>query len=667
MAFFNKKKKEQELATEGDSSKIATMVKQLYQRAYDAKSSEHERWDRNMKAYTGELFLKNLPDYKVQEISNYMFSTVETIKPIMLSENPKVLVLPNYQNQYEKSENVQHAIDYEWQREKMFGKLVSAITSGLIYGNLISAITWDANDMNGLGNVKYTNISVWNFFPDPMATCIEDCEYVIYAVYKSVGEIIKAFPDKAEELKNNIVTPSDTYLNYGKDTSYARNQILCLECYLRDWSTEVTEEEQEDGSTKQMTKLKYPNGRHILIAGDVVLVDEQSIYKGNDFPYRMWKCYEIPGKFWAFGEVDQIISPQESIANITNDVIENIGLTSNPVWIVDKNSGIEKNSLTNRKGLVVRKNPGTDVHREPGQSLPAYITNIVEMLKKDIEVISGVHDVTRGERPTGITAGVAIQALNESAQSRIKLKVQNLEDYLASVGSLWHKLISQFWVTPRMIRVTGGKYSASSTSGVFTKPQDEEGIEFTEISKDDVDGDFDIFIVGGSTMPVNKTSRLQQLIQIAQTAGEDGKPMIDRQTMLENADIPNVSEILQRFDAVNQNELMLQQQQTQQQFDMGMQKDMINQQMSLQGEQAKLQSEVGGQDSTEQPVQDDGEQQALMQVIRTLLTMNPEKVMELAKQSPEVEQALQMMQEMSPEQIKMIMSQQPNIGTGEGV
>jgi hypothetical protein len=656
MGLFSSKKKEEsaESKQEGEQKILAQTVQRLYKQAYDAKATEHERWSRNMDAYTGELFKKKLPDYKAQEISNFMFSTVETIKPIMLANNPKILALPNQQQFYDKSEDVQHLLDYEWMREKMFNKLMTGITSGLIFGNLISATIWDANDENGLGNTKYINIPVWNFFPDPMATNVDDCEYGIYAIYKSVGEVIKAFPEKAEELKKSVTMPQDEYLAYGKDIANARNQILCLECYMRDWSTEVSSEEKEDGTIEETTKLKYPNGRHILVAGDVVLIDEGNPYEDGKFPYDMWKCYELPGKFWAYGVLDQIVSPQEYISNITNDVIENIGLNSNPVWILDKNSGVEKGSLTNRKGLVVRKNPGTEIRRDAPPPIPAYIQNVIDMLKRDMEIISGVHDVTRGERPTGITAGIAIQSLNEQAQGRIKLKVQNLEQYLGSVGAKFLRRAQQFWVTSRTVRITGGQYSVTSSSNdVIGQPIGEQKFDFKELNKDQIDGDFDIIVVGGSTMPVNKTARLQQLVQMAQTMAEDGKPMIDRKTLLENADIPNVSEIVQYFEQLKQQEMAIAEQQRQQQLNDEM---ALKKQEALQGGQTGLESVVEGQDSAEQP---DQEKQAMMQVFRMLLQMNPKEVTELAKENPKIMEALEMLKQMPEEQINMIMSQQP--------
>jgi hypothetical protein len=279
-------------------------------------------------------------------------------------------------------------------------------------------------------------------------------------------------------------------------------------------------EDEETGEEVEI--LKYPKGRKVCIAGDVLLYDGENEYKDGKFPFAILKCYDIPGEFWGMGEVQQIMAPTNTVNVLTNSLVETAELTSNPIWILDKNSGVTKGSLTNRKGLVVRKNPGTEVKRDAPPTMPAYIQNVIDNMKQDIENISGVFDVTRGEKPTGITAAAAIQALNEQAQGRIKLKVQNLEQFLSEVGGLWLSRIQQFWASARIIRVMQDDYKPS----------------FTTLSGDEVDGDFYIIIAAGSTMPVNKTSKLQQMIQLAQTQAEDGLPLVDRQTVLENADMP---------------------------------------------------------------------------------------------------------------------------------
>jgi hypothetical protein len=486
-----------------------------------------------------------------------------------------------------------------------------------------------------------------------MATSIDDAEYCGYAVYKHVGEVTKVFPSKAEELKRATAMPTDNYLNYGKelDNSSANSYVLYIEMYMRDYGI-VEEEIEEDGEKKTLHKMKYPKGRFITIAGDVLLEDRENPYDDGKFPIVLWKCYDVPGQFWGMGEVEQIISPQQYHSNLMNNILDTARLTANSPWILDKNSGVEKNSLTNRHGLVIRKNPGTEIRREQPASLPAYIQNIVEKLEKHIEMIPGVYDVTRGERPSGITAGVAIQALNESAQGRIKLKVQALEQMLSEAGALWISRIQQFWITKRSIRTLAKDYTPT----------------YGEFDKDDIDGDYDIVILAGSTMPVNKTAKLQQLVQMAQTMAEDGLPVVDRKTILENADLPNIDEILERFEMLKQQQAQQAQAEQQAQLEQQMQQQQVAQEQQVQNDEANHQRElemkqVEHQMNMEQTAQEgameepqtpqlDEQQTAFLEIVKFIVSASAEELQLAMSENPEVAQIVELIQNLDPTQLQ---------------
>ncbi len=74
--------------------KLVEWVYSKFKQAYVAKAPLMDKWKEYMSAYKGTYFQnKNLPDYKSNEISNHVFSTIETIRPIMTDNNPKFLAV----------------------------------------------------------------------------------------------------------------------------------------------------------------------------------------------------------------------------------------------------------------------------------------------------------------------------------------------------------------------------------------------------------------------------------------------------------------------------------------------------------------------------------------------------------------------------------------------
>ena len=221
--------------------------------------------------------------------------------------------------------------------------------------------------------------------------------------------------------------------------------------WSRDYTTIESEEEGESGTKK--VSQKYPTGRVTVVAPElnILFKDEPSPYQSGRFPFFLFKDIDVPFQFWGEGDVRWLLSPQNAINDLSNQIIDNAKHTANAVWVIDKNSGIPLNTLVNRPGLVIRKNPGTTVERQSPSSMPMYVSEKVNSLKTDIEIISGIHDVSRGQTPTGIESGSAIMALQEAAQTRIRLKIQIMECALGELGTEWFERIKQFWKFNRLI------------------------------------------------------------------------------------------------------------------------------------------------------------------------------------------------------------------------
>lgn len=607
--FRRKERDEKNLKNEDKDVELVNLIQLKYRQAYSNMGTKHEQWEKNHQAYTGELFDNEMPSYKSNEISNLVFSTIETVKPIMLSGYPKISVTPKEEADFHKAKINQCAIDYDWRKSNMMEKLLEVVHNQLVYGTGITGLFWNQSLNKGLGDTEPITISPFNLYPDPNATNIDNADYIIYAINKSVGEVIKAYPEKAEELKDQVNNNTDRFIDFGKEQNNTNkaSSVLYLECYMRDYAVETEIEDELDSEDKptgnkfEVKKLKYPNGRRVIVAGDVLLSDGENPYEDDGkFPFEILKCYPQPNSFWGMSEVEQIISPQQHMTNIMNSVIENAMLMGNPIWILDKNCGVEKNTLTNRNGLVIRKNPGTEIKRDAPTPLPAYIQNTISDLKYDIERVSGIYDSVRGEKPTGVSSAVAIQALNEQAQGRIKLKVMLLEMFISRLGIKWLSRIHQFWETKRAIKVVGEPFmedqqqlnQESMKGDVPMTSPDGKPMSFVYADKEDLRGDFDLDVFAGSTMFANKSAKLQLLIQLAQTTAEDGLPMVDRKTILEFAEIMNAEEVLLRFESAKKAQQESQSQQASQQQEMVAQQQQAKAQADIQKEQLKQESQA---------------------------------------------------------------------------
>lgn len=535
MADQKEKYNEALLASEWDRRFKESMVVQ---------SEYTQRWQYYIDAYFGDYFKNDsLPDYKSNLVSNYIFSIVETIRPIMLDNDPKFQSIPRHPQGMSFSNDLQSILSYEWDREGMNTKLYRELITKLVLGTVVWFVPWNKEDKN----VNAIPISPFNIFPDPLATSVEDAEYIIYASYKHVGRLKRLFPHRAKDLIGGAIQYSELVHDNDKD-SRIDNQVLVLEVYSRDYDSL---EEVDSNVT-----LKYPRGRVLTICPDLnlVLSDRHNPYRDGKFPFVLDKDYDVPGKFWGEGEIQQLISPQKYMNELNNAILDNAKMTANMPWIVDNNAGIPKGSITSRPGLVIRKNPGTDVKREQPPSMPGYVINALETYKEDIQQISGIFDTLKGQNATGVYTAQGILALQEAGQARIRLKVKVMEEALGKLGQLWYSRIQQFWRDERFIQIArhDGEY------------------DLKKVRLEGLKNDYDIKILAGSTMPVNRGAMLDLMIRLAQTQMPDGTTLVDREAVVEYLP-PEVKSALLKRMKEGQNQVQQQMAELQQALQMLMQ------------------------------------------------------------------------------------------------
>ena len=548
--------------------KLAEWVHTKFKQAYVAKAPLMKKWQDYMSAYDGSYFVNDSrPDYKSNQVTNLVFSTIESIRPIMTDNNPKFIAVPTNPQGMEFSNDVQMALDYEWDREKMPTKLPAQLIPMLVYGTAVWFVQWDGKE-GEYGNIKIKEVDPFNIFPDPLAENVDNAEYIVYATYKNANQIKQQFPDKANAIEGSRISMSELVANRDEQDTNEENQVLILEMWCRDWTT-------MDEDINGNKSLKYPQGRVITCLPElgIILSDKKNPYKDGKFPFVLMKNYDVPFKFWGVGEVEQIMSPQIYVNELTNQIIDNAKNTANMQWIIDKNAGIGQGKLTNRPGLVIRKNPGAEVRRDTPPPMPTYVREQIDVLKADIQDISGVLDSLKGEKQTGVVAASAILALQEASQSRIRLKIKIMESNLTELANMVYSRMQQFWKLDRWVRVTDIEGNPS----------------FREIGQQVLSNDYDLKVMAGSTMPVNKNAMMDLMIRLAQTNGEDGLPIVDRKAVLEYLPIGDKKAISDRFaELIGQQE---QQQQMQLQQQEQMQQEQLAQQQA--GMQQQDREQVG--------------------------------------------------------------------------
>jgi hypothetical protein len=346
------------------------------------------------------------------------------------------------------------------------------------------------------------------------------------------------------------------------------DQILVITAWLDDDTMVEEKVMEEDSQGKKVhkgfrTRKKYPNGRKVVIANKVLLEDEENPYIDGKKPFARLIDHILPREFWGEGEVEQLKGPQQIINKLWGYVMDVLDLMGNPVWKNPVGSGVFDESIVNKPGLVIPYNEGSEPHREPGIEVQGSVFAAFDRMQQVFDKVSGVNEVSQGAVPSGMS-GIAIEELQEAAQTKIRLKSRNVEAWLTQVGQQFASRILQFYTVPRIIRVTEDENAEKYFKFAVDEVTDEQGEiqrvatvqRFEEVEDEfgniitapgtpiqyELKGNLDIRITTGTTLPFRKAQKKAQAKELFQLG------IYDAEDLLEDLEHPKKSLILEKYN-----------------------------------------------------------------------------------------------------------------------
>lgn len=563
-----------------EEKKAIKLVDQLFQKSKNARKSYDEKWLDNYRMFRGKQWKDARPSFRHSEVINLIFRAIQSEVPVLTDAMPKLEFVPSEPTDFEIANILNDVVASDWDRFNWSYKITECLYDSHIYGNGFGYVGYDKELDLGMGGICFKSADPFYQYPDPSAFDVnENCAHYIEAEPVPIEKVKAKYKDVAQYLKPDLQdiskkdkqsseqvrykSPTDNRTVLEGSSAFdldAHNEALEITCYLKDQDVVEEEMKEIDPNTQEekisyITKLKYPNGRKIVTVSGVLCEDGPIEFDDNKFPYIKLDNYILPREFWSMSEVEQLESPQKIFNKLISFALDVLTLMGNPIWIVDTSSGVDVDNLFNRPGLIVEKEPNSEVRREEGVQLQPYVLQMIDRMKSWFDDISGSNDVSRGVRPEGVTAASAIEALQSAANTRLRQKSRNLDAFMQNFGQMYLSRVFQYYSAPRVFRITNNQQVTKYFK--FHVDTDIEGNKIARVQQYQAGEDgkyflspetqyslqnrFDVKISTGSSLPFEK-SRVEQ-----QTFNLYDRGIIDSEEVMKNIKYPNAEQVIKRM------------------------------------------------------------------------------------------------------------------------
>ena len=311
---------------------------------------------------------------------------------------------------------------------------------------------------------KIEAVSCWDFFPDPSATNIEDCEYVIQR-HRLNREQLKDLINRPYFDNNAILKVLDIGPNYEEkyyeqtihgvnDPTYVDNRYEVYE-YWGNCDASLCE---EIGMSipQGMTDLKSVQV-NLWVCGNQILRAVLNPFTPSRIPYQAFPYELNPYQFFGIGVAENMEDAQLLMNGHIRMAIDNLALAGNLVFDIDETQLVPGQSMDIFPGKIFRRQSGVTGTAVNGIKFPNTAGENVQMYDKARQLAdeeTGIPSVVHGQ--TGVTGtgrtAAGLSMIMSSAGLSIKTVIKNIDDYLLKpLGESFFQWNMQFGNSPDII------------------------------------------------------------------------------------------------------------------------------------------------------------------------------------------------------------------------
>jgi len=283
-------------------------------------------------------------------------------------------------------------------------------------------------------------VSCWNFYPDPNATTMDDCDYVIqrHAYNKQQFEDLADKPMFDGDAIKQCLKEGPNYQTRGYESSlYDKENITNIYKnrfeVLEYWG--IIDRETADQCGLNYTTESENVAVNIWICGNKILRMVENPFTPTRIPYLVCPYELNPYQFFGIGIPENMEDSQQVMNGHARMAIDNLALSGNLVFDVDETMLVPGQDMKVFPGKIFRRQSGQTGQAVHGIKFPNTAFENLQMFDKFRQLAdeaTGIpsysHGATGVQSTTRTAAGMSM--LMGAAALSIKTVIKNIDDYL---------------------------------------------------------------------------------------------------------------------------------------------------------------------------------------------------------------------------------------------
>ena len=388
-----------------------------------------------------------------QAVSGWLHNIIVSKHADAMEAYPEPAILPREAGDRQEAGMLSRIIPVILEQNEFEKTYSDAMWQKLKTGTGVYKVWWDAEKLNGLGDIAIERVDLLNLFWEPGAADIQDSRYFFHTRLEDNEELEESYPQLKGRLKSsgflaNRFVYDDAVSTEGKstviDVYYKRRQdgrtMLHYCKYVRETVLYATENE---------AALARMEGRE---------TEGRGLYDHGLYPFVFDSLFPIEGSPCGYGFIDLCQNGQTQIDMMQTAFLKNTMVGSVPRYFQRVDGAINEEEFLdlNNPIIHVNGNLGQDSLRTVDyRPLSGNYIDMRTSVINELRETSGNTETSVGLVSSGVTAASAIAALQEASGKGSRDATRSSYRVYSKIIGLCIELIRQFYQLPRQFRILG--------------------------------------------------------------------------------------------------------------------------------------------------------------------------------------------------------------------
>ena len=390
-------------------------------------------------------YIRTDKDQQVEPVSGWLFNAIASKHADMMDNFPMANILPREEGDKDEATRLTAVVPVVMEQADFEDVYSTHCDSKLRGGTGVIGVFWNAQKLNGLGDVDIREMEILNLFWEPGVTDIQKSKN-FFSVELWDNELLEqSYP----QLKGKLGASGKTISEYIYDDTVSLDEkTLVIDWYYKKFA----------GSKQILHYCKFAADTVLFASENEEQYSQRGWYDHGRYPFEFDPMFRVKGSPCGFGYIDLAKSAQEYIDKSNQAMLRNLQSNARPRYFIREDGGVNEKEFAdlNNDFVHVDGNMGQDsILPIKGSGLDGVYVTMVQNKIDELKEITGNRDISNGGTSSGVTAASAIAAMQEAGSKLSRDANKASYRVYKKIVYLVIELIRQFYNFKRCFRIQG--------------------------------------------------------------------------------------------------------------------------------------------------------------------------------------------------------------------